>query len=739
MSLPSDSEYLAAVQNPRQAFSDPELQDALPELMETGALAGMPRPRAGNFATVYKLCRGERAWAVRCFTRPIQPDQQARYQELIRHLAIHRLPYTVDVAFLTQGIQVQGRWFPIVKMEWVQGESLGQYVEKHRESPKALFDLAAAWVDLLGDLRRARMAHGDLQHGNVVITPGGLRLVDYDGMFVPALEGRWSHERGHANYQHPDRDGGFLHGRLDHFSAWVVWLSLVALAHEPSLWERFHGGDDCLLFRKKDFVEGERSPLLQALLGSRHEPVKVLASYFLRSVLPSQPAQVPLLSGADLSVLGREDAPERLAPPTAAGEVARFTFPVPSTSPVLTSVPLADRQMANGFLLAGGLSAVLSAAMSPAWLVGLGLSGGLGWVWARASFQRQELVARRRQLEADLARTRRELAEAEEGLRRLVAERARLEKETQARCTQLLASLDGLRRQRDQLFEQAREVREAHESSLARLTERRRELDAREHRKREVLSAEQSARMAKLVRQRDLASYPTAAIAEALRVLQAEHLSRALQRAELVMVRLDEVGSPRKLRALLRKAGLMTAEDVTWDSLMTVEGLDSEQRLALIRWRDDVARSARESMPQELPADQRKSLESTWATQQTQVEARMAAMREEFAHRSESLAARFAEQRESLEAWKDAEEEALRREEPVRTAEIDQEFEVLTRELKARTDSVDALDVELTAARRHCADLHWSQEAQAREQADLGSIDFSRYLSLLLKDTQGPA
>ncbi|MFP2904414.1 hypothetical protein ACLESD_05030 [Pyxidicoccus sp. 3LFB2] len=739
MSLPSDSDYLAAVQNPRQAFSDPELQGALPELMETGALAGMPRPRAGNFATVYKLCQGERAWAVRCFTRVVHPDQQARYQDVIRHLNTHRLPYAVDTAFVSQGIQVQGRWFPIVKMEWVQGETLGRYVEKHRESPKALFDLAAAWVELLKDLRRARVAHGDLQHGNVVITPAGLRLVDYDGMFVPALDGRLSYERGHANYQHPDRDGGVLHDGLDHFSGWVVWLSLVTLAHEPGLWERFQGGDDCLLFRMRDFVERERSALLQTLLSSPHEPVKQLASFFLKSLLPAPHAEVPPLDDVALTAIGREVVPERLAAPSAAGEVVRFMVPTARASAALASVPLPDRQMANGFLLAGGVSAVLSAAMSPFWLAGLGLTGGLGWVWARASFQRHELVARRRRLEADLALTRQELSREEAALRRLLTERTRLARETQTHCGALLASLDELRRRRDQFFEQVRAVREAHESSLARLAERRRQLDEREHREREELAAEQSARMAELVRQRDIASYPSAALMEALRVLQAEHVSRALERATLAKALLKGIGHSRKVKAQLAKAGILTAQDVTWDRLMTVVPvLDREQSLILIRWRDAVARKARDSVPQELPAEQKKALESTWATQQTQVEARMAVMWEEFAHRTASLAARFAEQRESLTERKDAEAEALLRDAPARTVAFDQEFESLTRELKARTSGVDTLDVELAAARRRCADLHWRLESQVRERAALDSIHFSRYLSLLLRDAQGP-
>ncbi|MCY1016141.1 phosphotransferase [Pyxidicoccus sp. MSG2] len=470
MKLPSDSDYQAAIQNPRQAFSDPELQAAVPELVETGALAGLPRPRAGNFATVYRLNHGERSFAVRCFTRPIQPDQSERYTEIIRHLSTNRMPCAVEVAFLSQGIQVHGEWFPVVKMEWVQGESLARHVEKHHASPKALFDLAAAWVELQADLRRARVAHGDLQHGNVVIAPEGLRLVDYDGMFVPALAGRRSHERGHANYQHPDRAPDFFDERLDHFSAWGVWASLVALAHEPALWARFQGGDDCLLFRKKDFVERQRSPLFQALLSSPHERVRAVASLLLDSLLTRLPHEVPPLDGAALADIQLPAAPvaSRIAvkaalppgkaplAPTAALEVSRFMVPAPASPPVPAGVSMEDRKVANGILLAGGLSAVLAVALSPLWWVGLGLTGGLGFLWARSNFQRQGALVRRRALQASLATTQRELARVEARLQKLLNTRARREKSASARFVEQRRELDALEGEGRQALEAAR-------------------------------------------------------------------------------------------------------------------------------------------------------------------------------------------------------------------------------------------------------------------------------------------
>src|SRR2546430_4647189 len=54
-------------------------------------------------------------------------------------------------------------------------------------------------------LFRSQVAHGDLQHGNILVRGGSIQLVDYDGMWVPALKGRHATEIGHRAYQHPER------------------------------------------------------------------------------------------------------------------------------------------------------------------------------------------------------------------------------------------------------------------------------------------------------------------------------------------------------------------------------------------------------------------------------------------------------------------------------------------------------------------------------------------------------
>lgn len=210
----------------------------------------------------------------------------------------------VGFTFLPQGIRVRSRWFPVLKMEWISGASLEKYIQQNLGNPRAILKLAERWKKLIRALARAGISHGDLQHGNVLVIGGKLCLIDYDGMFVPALAGYRSHERGHENYQHPRRGDEFGPG-LDNFSAWVIYLSIVAVAYEPKLWAEFDGGDDCLLFRRRDFLERDRSRLVQALLCSNERRIRRLTSWFIRLMdYPSQ--QVPPLGARRVRLLATQ-------------------------------------------------------------------------------------------------------------------------------------------------------------------------------------------------------------------------------------------------------------------------------------------------------------------------------------------------------------------------------------------------------------------------------------------------
>ncbi|MGI8686901.1 MAG: hypothetical protein ACR2MO_17730, partial [Acidimicrobiales bacterium] len=292
MRLPGAAAYMEALQDPATCFADPELAGAAPAL---GPL-GLPRAVSGNVAVVFRLDgTAGRSWAVRCFVRPLEAER-ARYDALRAHLAGLDSSWRVGFDLQPLGIRVDGAWWPVVKMEWATAEPLLAYVQRHLWDGAALGYLATRVAALAERLRADGVAHGDLQHGNILVAPGGdLRLVDYDGMYVPALAGWSGTERGHRNYQHPGRAVGDFGPGLDSFSAWTIYASIAALAADPLLWGRLDGGEEALLLRHHDLDQPDRSAALAAMEASDGPGVAELAG-MLRSFLALRPDQVPPLS-----------------------------------------------------------------------------------------------------------------------------------------------------------------------------------------------------------------------------------------------------------------------------------------------------------------------------------------------------------------------------------------------------------------------------------------------------------
>ena len=279
MTWPLPTDFHEAVQNPATAFADPDLKAGQAVLSPTGLLL----PRSGNFADVYQV-RGPdgKHWGVKCFTRPV-PGLAARYAVIAETLARSKLPFTIGFDFLAEGVRVGGAWRPAVKMEWVDGLLLNQVVRENAGRPAVLTALLQMWVKLCRRLRDAGVAHADLQHGNVILVPGSkpgtfaLKLIDYDGMFVPELAGTPSGEVGHPNYQHPRRaETGAYTADLDRFPHLVVAAALAAVAERgPPLWKAHDTGDN-LLFVEADFHDPANSAVMQTLWGSATPAVRAL-------------------------------------------------------------------------------------------------------------------------------------------------------------------------------------------------------------------------------------------------------------------------------------------------------------------------------------------------------------------------------------------------------------------------------------------------------------------------------
>ncbi|HEX6183756.1 MAG TPA: Ada metal-binding domain-containing protein [Pyrinomonadaceae bacterium] len=288
---PTARHYAEAVQCPAVCFAEPALKPMLPAVDRLG----MPLVTSGQFAYVFKLNPGNggggETLAVRCF-RGFLGDREERYRALDAHLNTHHIPALPRFKYLPQGILVSGRRYPVLVMEWVEGPTLDVYLDEAVGRRDALLHLAEEWVRLVAALRAVGIAHGDLQHGNIIVEHGRLRLVDLDGMYVPALEGFRASEVGHQHYQHPARDPAHFTADTDNFSALVVYLSLISLAERPELWREHH--DENLIFTRADFADPDSSALFPKIEAIGEEHARLARA--LRAACRALPSETPPLT-----------------------------------------------------------------------------------------------------------------------------------------------------------------------------------------------------------------------------------------------------------------------------------------------------------------------------------------------------------------------------------------------------------------------------------------------------------
>jgi serine/threonine protein kinase len=257
---PQPIDYQDAVQDPRNTFSDPELK--------VGTVAvnpiGLPVPMSGGFVLTYKMQTGTKRFAVRCFKREV-PQAQSRYAQISTKLQSLGSPYFVDFNFQATGIRVHGKSYPIVKMDWVEGDTLGEYLGRPSLTPTAVTTLRQRFATLAEFLERNGVAHGDIQNENVMVSGNTLRLIDYDGMFVSGMvEGQGS-EIGQRNFQHPGRTEKLFGPKMDRFSFIVLDVSFQALESEPSLHRKFGEGGQAIIFNANDYEDPSSSEIFRLL------------------------------------------------------------------------------------------------------------------------------------------------------------------------------------------------------------------------------------------------------------------------------------------------------------------------------------------------------------------------------------------------------------------------------------------------------------------------------------------
>ncbi|MBY0550337.1 MAG: hypothetical protein K2W95_23870 [Candidatus Obscuribacterales bacterium] len=296
MLWPSPDQFNEAVQSPQQVFGDKDLRFGQLVCNELG----LPKVATGAFASVYQIKTDNGDFAVRCFLSD-NSRRRERYRKISEAILNDKLASTVDFSFIDEGIRLDGRWYPILKMQWVNGISLTEYVAAHLDDVNALISLADKFRAMVAGLRSEGIAHGDLQHGNIIVCGDELRLVDYDGMFVPALTGEESDELGHANFQHPARSREHFGDYLDHFSSWMIYLGLHCLVHDPKLWTEFNGGDEKLLLGRADYARPFESKLIDRLRSHENADIRWCGQKILDAIYTEPERLSPIDQGLRLS------------------------------------------------------------------------------------------------------------------------------------------------------------------------------------------------------------------------------------------------------------------------------------------------------------------------------------------------------------------------------------------------------------------------------------------------------
>lgn len=216
-----------------------------------------PVMSSGNFAVVFKMQdTNGKIYALKCFTR----DQEGRnesYRLIAEELKDVSSPYITNIQYLEKELFVDTNTdeneFPVLLMDWVEGETLDKYIRHHIDDQYALSMLAYKFSRLAIWLMTQSFAHGDLKPDNIIVrSDGTLTLVDYDGMFVPAMIGQKSRELGSPDFRHPNRTEDDFNEHIDDFSLSTIMLSLKAIAIQPSLLEEY-GASDRLLLSGRDY------------------------------------------------------------------------------------------------------------------------------------------------------------------------------------------------------------------------------------------------------------------------------------------------------------------------------------------------------------------------------------------------------------------------------------------------------------------------------------------------------
>ena len=281
MQYPLISEYLAAIREAKDNL------DKLSHLVPVLDKYGEPYRSSGAFAVVFKMKDEQtgKCYALKCFTEE-QEGRAEAYRQIAEELEFVDSPYITSVKYLEKELFVdsncENEEFPVLLMDWIEGETMETYVAANYTDTHAMSMLCYRFCKMAAWLRSQSFAHGDIKPDNIMVRPdGSLTLVDYDGMFVPAMKGQKSPTVGTKDFSHPLRTIDDFDETIDDFALASTALSLKAISLNPSLLDEY-GAADRLLFSAADYIDLSKSKTFTALQGLlADEEARTLMSMFL--------------------------------------------------------------------------------------------------------------------------------------------------------------------------------------------------------------------------------------------------------------------------------------------------------------------------------------------------------------------------------------------------------------------------------------------------------------------------
>ena len=264
MQYPLISEYVRAIQDASSNL------DKLAHLVPVLDDHGEPYRSSGAFAVVFKMQdkSSGKYYALKCFTEE-QEGRADAYRQIADELDLLDSPYITSVKYMEKELFVDSQCeedeFPVLLMDWVEGETMETYIAANYHNQSAMSMLCYRFGKMAAWLRSQSFAHGDVKPDNIIISPdGSLTLVDYDGMFVSSMKGSKSPTIGTKDFCHPLRTMDDFDETIDDFSLASIALSLKAISMKSTLLD-IYGASDRLLFSENDYRNPSNSKVISAL------------------------------------------------------------------------------------------------------------------------------------------------------------------------------------------------------------------------------------------------------------------------------------------------------------------------------------------------------------------------------------------------------------------------------------------------------------------------------------------